>query len=73
VSVENGLDELWIEVKCQSNLGIAGSPRNSSRASLGRLVAGVETLNGLGALTRYRTQPNSEYRNFADRESDGGG
>jgi hypothetical protein len=29
-------DELRIEVKCQSNFVIAGSPRNSSRASVGR-------------------------------------
>ena len=42
MSVEDGLDELWVEVKCQSNLGIAGSPRNSFRASLGWSVTGVE-------------------------------
>ena len=35
-------DELWIAVKCQSNLVIAGSPRNSSRASVGCQVLGVE-------------------------------
>jgi len=34
VSVEKGWDELWIGVKCQSNSDIAGSPRNSFRASL---------------------------------------
>ena len=34
VSVEKGLDELWIGVKFQSNTEIAGSPRNSFRASL---------------------------------------
>ena len=28
------LDDLWIEVKFQSNLDIAGSPRNSFRASV---------------------------------------
>ena len=32
--VENRLDELWIGVKGQSRLVIAGSPRNSLRASL---------------------------------------
>jgi hypothetical protein len=42
VSVEDGSDELWVEVKCQSYLEIAGSPRNSFRASLGRCVAEVE-------------------------------
>ena len=32
--VENISDELWLGVKDQSNLEIAGSPRNSFRASL---------------------------------------
>ena len=27
-------DELWVEVKCQSNSVIAGSPRNALRCSL---------------------------------------
>ena len=27
-------DDLWLEVKCQSNSEIAGSPRNSFRASV---------------------------------------
>ena len=34
MSVEKLLDDLWIGVKGQSNLVIAGSPRNSFRASL---------------------------------------
>ena len=34
VSVEKLWDELWIGVKCQSNTEIAGSPRNSFRASV---------------------------------------
>ncbi len=42
VSVENGLDELGIGVKGQSNPGIARSPRNSFRASLGEWSAEVE-------------------------------
>ena len=33
-SVEKGGDELWIAEKFQSNPEIAGSPRNSFRASL---------------------------------------
>jgi hypothetical protein len=32
--VEKCLDELWVGVKGLSNSGIAGSPRNSFRASL---------------------------------------
>ena len=34
MSVEKGWDDLWIAVKFQSNPEIAGSPRNSFRASL---------------------------------------
>ena len=34
MSVENGSDELWVAEKFQSNSEIAGSPRNSFRASL---------------------------------------
>ena len=36
MSVEKLLDELWIGVKGQSNSEIAGSPRNSLRASVAR-------------------------------------
>ena len=39
---ENRSDELWIGVKGQSNLVIAGSPRNSFRASLVSRVMEVE-------------------------------
>ena len=42
VSVEKGLDELWIGVKFQSNTEIAGSPRNSVRASVVKRVMEVE-------------------------------
>ena len=42
MSVENGLDELWVGVKGQSNLVIARSPRNSFRASLSDYISGVE-------------------------------
>ena len=34
VSVEKLSDESWVAVKFQSNAEIAGSPRNSFRASL---------------------------------------
>ena len=36
MKVENFSDELWIGVKGQSNLEIAGSPRNIFRYSLRR-------------------------------------
>lgn len=42
MSVEKGWDDLWIEEKFQSNSEIAGSPRNSFRASLGLREAEVE-------------------------------
>ena len=34
MSVEKLWDEMWVEVKFQSSAVIAGSPRNSFRASL---------------------------------------
>ena len=48
VSVEKLWDELWIGVKCQSNTEIAGSPRNSFRASLMVKRIGGRALIGLG-------------------------
>ena len=42
VSVEKGLDDLWIGVKFQSNTEIAGSPRNSVRASVAVRLTEVE-------------------------------
>ena len=42
-------DDLWIAVKFQSNSEIAGSPRNSFRASLEVESIGGRALIGLGA------------------------
>ena len=42
-------DELWLAVKFQTNLEIAGSPRNSFRASVGNEFHGGKALNGRGA------------------------
>ena len=42
-------DELWVAVKFQTNLEIAGSLRNSFRASLGVENRGGRALFGLGA------------------------
>ena len=47
--VEKCWDEVWVAVKFQSNLGIAGSLRNSFRASLGVENRGGRALFGLGA------------------------
>ena len=49
MSVEKGLDELRIAVKFQSNTEIAGSPRNSFRASVREGVREVEHWSGKGA------------------------
>ena len=42
-------DEVWLAVKFQSNLEIAGSPRNSFRASVWNEFSGGKALYGLGA------------------------
>ena len=42
MSVEKGWDEMWLAVKFQSNSEIAGSPRNSFRASLVRILMEVK-------------------------------
>ena len=42
MSVEKGWDDLWIAEKFQSNSEIAGSPRNSFRASLEKRDTEVE-------------------------------
>ena len=64
MSVEKGWDDVWIGVKFQSNSDIAGSPRNSFRASLGTKNAGGRALNVLGAFTGYRRLSNSEYQSI---------
>ena len=43
-------DEVWLAVKFQTNLEIAGSPRNSFRASVGKEFHGGKALNELGAV-----------------------
>ncbi len=49
MSVEKGLDELGVAVKFQSNTEIAGSPRNSFRASVWFISVEVEHWTGAGA------------------------
>ena len=44
--VEKCWDEVWVAVKFQSNLEIAGSLRNSFRASLDVKSTGGRALNG---------------------------
>ena len=42
-------DEVWLAAKFQSNLEIAGSPRNSFRASVRNEFSGGKALHELGA------------------------
>ena len=62
MSVEDGWDELWVAVKCQSNLEIAGSPRNVLRYSLTGSVAEVEHWMGAGPyqVTKLNQTPNAQ-------------
>ena len=64
MNVEKFSDDLWIGVKGQSNLVIAGSPRNILRYSLGVKIDGGRALTGLGALPGYQPLSNSECRQF---------
>ena len=50
--VEKCGDEVWVAEKFQTNLEIAGSLRNSFRASLGIENDGGRALFGLGAPSR---------------------
>ena len=49
IVVEKARDELWIAEKFQSNSDIAGSLRNSFRASVIEKITGGKALNRLGA------------------------
>jgi hypothetical protein len=49
VSVTKGRDDLWVEVKCQANLEIAGSPRNAFRCSPWERPTEVASRIGTGA------------------------
>ena len=73
IVVKKAPDELWIAEKFQSNSEIAGSPRNSFRASLEEVAYGGRALNGLGAFAGYRILSNFEYQIIVCKESDGDG
>ena len=49
ISVKKLPDELWLAEKFQSNSEIAGSPRNSFRTSLEKVICGGRALKELGA------------------------
>ena len=64
-------DELWVAVKFQTNLEIAGSLRNSFRASLGIRIVEVEPLFGLGARHGLPNSDKLRMPSIYVRESDG--
>ena len=69
MSVEKLWDELWIGVKCQSNTEIAGSPRNSFRASLEVEIAGGRALIRRGTYPVTKPSQTANGCNYT-RESD---
>ena len=69
--VEKCWDEVWVAVKFQSNLEIAGSLRNSFRASLGVENRGGRALFGLGARHGLLTSDKLRMLLIFTRESHG--
>ena len=67
--VEKRWDEVCIGVKCQSNVEIAGSPRNSFRASLEVEIAGGRALIRRGAYPATKPSQTTNGCNYT-RESD---
>ena len=72
-TLQSDSDELWVEVKCQSNQEIAGSPRNAFRCSLMGSPHGGRALNGLGGFTAYQPQSNHECREVPEPGSETAG
>ena len=69
MEVENSCDDLWVGVKGQSNLVIAGSPRKIFRYRPRKLCCGGRALERLGVLPDYQTVPNSEYHQQLSSEA----
>ena len=67
MSVTKGSDELWVGVKYQSNLEIAGSPRNVLRYSRRNGDTGGRALLACGGREPYQALANCEYRCRARR------
>jgi hypothetical protein len=67
VSVAKGSDELWVGKKFQSNVEIAGSPRNASRCSRGFDGCGGRALIRRGGREPYQLLSNCEYHSRAPR------
>ena len=70
MSVEKGWDEVWVAVKFQTNLEIAGSLRNLFRGSLGIENLGGRALFGEGARHGLPTSDKLRMPMIYVRESD---
>ena len=70
MSVEKGWDEVWVAVKFQTNLEIAGSLRNLFRGSLGIKNLGGRALFGLGAHQELLNSDKLRMPQIYIRESD---
>ena len=62
MSVTKGSDDMWVAEKFQSNLEIAGSPRNVLRYSRGFAASGGRALLACGGREPYQALANYEYR-----------
>ena len=71
MTVEKVWDELWVAEKFQSNSEIAGSPRNSFRASLEVEHHGGRALIGCGARQGLPSPVKLRMPCMYARESDG--
>ena len=67
MSVTKGSDDMWVAEKFQSNLEIAGSPRNVLRYSRGLVPSGGRALLACGGREPYQALANCEYRWTAPR------
>ena len=70
MSVEKGWDEVWVAVKFQTNLEIAGSLRNLFRGSLGIKNLGGRALFEHGARHGLPTSDKLRMPSIHVRESD---
>ena len=70
MSVEKGWDEVWVAVKFQTNLEIAGSFENLFRGSLGIENLGGRALFGRGARHGLPTSDKLRMPMIYVRESD---
>ena len=64
-------DEVWIAVKCQSNLAIAGSPRNVLQDSLKEMFINVNMDSGRGRALSSVPEVSISPLSLYERQRDG--